>query len=254
MDKQHIKKLAADPNFIPGIYNYCDRWCERCAFTSRCMNFALSEEHFCDPQTRDLNNKAFWEKLSEIFRLTREMIEEGARERGIDLSSIDLQAAQDEQERIDKAAEDHECCRAAKSYSERVMDWFDAAEGLFEQKADELNLQARLELPQSDPAGQASGIKDAIDIIRWYQHFIYVKLMRAVQGELDDVPGDADGSAKVALIAMDRSIAAWGLMHEHFPQRADEILDMLVYLDRLRKRTEEIFPNARAFVRPGFDW
>ena len=26
--------------FILGIYNYCDRWCETCAFTSRCRVFA----------------------------------------------------------------------------------------------------------------------------------------------------------------------------------------------------------------------
>jgi hypothetical protein len=26
--------------FIVGIFNYCDRWCERCAFTSRCRVFA----------------------------------------------------------------------------------------------------------------------------------------------------------------------------------------------------------------------
>lgn len=26
--------------FILGIYNYCDRWCESCAFTSRCGAFA----------------------------------------------------------------------------------------------------------------------------------------------------------------------------------------------------------------------
>ena len=43
---------------------------------------------------------------------------------------------------------------------------------------------------------------------RWYQHFIYVKLIRAVQGKLeetpqslDEFPKDFDGSAKVALIA-----------------------------------------------------
>jgi hypothetical protein len=253
MDKQHIKKLAGDPNFIPGIYNYCDRWCERCPFTSRCMNFALSEEHFSDPQTRDLNNKAFWEKLSEIFRLTAEMVEETAREQGIDLDSMDLQATQDERESIENAAEDHECCRAAKSYSEWVKDWFDSAESLFEQKTDELSLQARLELPESDPAGQASGIKDAVDIIRWYQHFIYVKLARALQGKLDDVAGDSDGSAKVALIAIARSIAAWGQMCEHFPQRQDDVLDILVHLEQLRKKAQTTFPNAMAFIRPGLD-
>ncbi len=95
---------------------------------------------------------------------------------------------------------------------------------------------------------------------RWYQHFIYVKLLRAVQGKLeetpqglDEFPKDSDGSAKVALIAIDRSIAAWGQMREHFPQRRDDILDVLVHLDRLRRKTETLFPDARAFVRPGFD-
>ena len=41
MDKDWIKGMAKNPDFIPGIYNYCDRWCERCAFTARCMNFAM---------------------------------------------------------------------------------------------------------------------------------------------------------------------------------------------------------------------
>jgi len=44
MDKDRMDDLARDPRFIPGIYNYCDRWCERCAFTSRCMNYAMGEE------------------------------------------------------------------------------------------------------------------------------------------------------------------------------------------------------------------
>ena len=26
--------------FIVGVYNYCDAWCDRCAFTSRCRLFA----------------------------------------------------------------------------------------------------------------------------------------------------------------------------------------------------------------------
>ena len=60
-------------------------------------------------------------------------------------------------------------------------------------------------------------------------------------------------SAKVALIAIDRSIAAWGQIYKHFPEHTNDILDILVHLDRLRRKTETTFPNARAFVRPGFD-
>ncbi len=260
MDKEYIKKLAENPNLIPGIYNYCDRWCERCQFTSRCMNFALSEEEFADPQTHDINNEAFWEKLSEIFQLTLEMLKETAREQGIDLDSPDLQQAADERETIRNSAKHHECPCAAKVYGQMVNDWFDSAKELFEEKADDLSLQVRLELPDSNPAEEVGNLKDSVDIIRWYQHFIYVKLIRAVQGQLvdisqglDEFPKDSDGSAKVALIAIDRSIAAWGQMREHFPQRRDDILDVLVHLDRLRRKTETLFPDARAFVRPGFD-
>jgi hypothetical protein len=71
---------------------------------------------------------------------------------------------------------------------------------------------------------------------------------------LNGFPKDSDGSAKIALIAIDRSIAAWGQMRQHLPQREDNILDILVHLDRLRRKTETVFPNAKAFVRPGFDY
>ncbi|MFQ6035176.1 MAG: hypothetical protein ACE5NM_04930 [Sedimentisphaerales bacterium] len=260
MDKEYIKKLAEDPRFIPGVYNYCDRWCERCPLTSRCMNFALSEEQFDDLQSRDINNEAFWQKLSEMFQVTLEMVKETAKEQGIDLDSLDLQQASQEHEKIRTTAENHQCCQAAKAYAEMVKNWFDSNEELFEEKANDLGLQARLELPNSDPDKEAAGLKEAVDIIRWYQHFIYVKLVRAITGSLEEIPlsleefpKDSDGSAKIALIAMDRSIAAWGQMSKYFPQCKDEILDILVHLDRLRRETESLFPDARAFSRPGFD-
>jgi len=260
MDKEYIKKLAEDPRFIPGIYNYCDRWCERCPFTSRCMNFAISEEQFDDPEAQDISNKVFWAKLSEIFQITLEMVKETAKEQGIDLDSLDLQQVEEEHEITRDLAENHECSKAAKEYGQMVKNWFDSAEELFEQKADELGMKAQLELPNSNPAKEAVNLKDAVDVIRWYQHFIYVKLIRAIRGsieensqDLDEFPKDSDGSAKIALMAMDRSIAAWGQMLEYFPQSEDKILNILIHLDRLRRKVEEVFPNARAFVRAGFD-
>ena len=260
MDKEQIRKLAENPEFISGIYNYCDRWCERCPFTSRCINFALSEEQFSDAQARDMNNQAFWQKLSEIFQITLEMVKETAQREGVDLDSLDLQAASDEDRMLRHNAESHECSRAAKAYVELVKNWFDSSKELLENKADELNLQARLELPNSDPASEAADIEDSMDVIRWYQYFIYVKLVRAVRGTLeetsqilDEFTKDSDGSSKVALIAIDRSIAAWGRIRKHFPKSQDDILDILVHLDRLRRKTEKVFPDARAFVRPGFD-
>jgi len=224
------------------------------------MNFALGEEQFGDAEDCDINNEAFWQKLSGIFQLTLEMVKETAEEKGIDLDSLDLQAASDEVRQTRDAARNHECCCAAKAYGQMVENWFDSAKDLFEKKADELNLKVRLELPESNPDEEITDIKDSVDIIRWYQYFVYVKLLRAIRGILeegsqspDEIDNDSNGSAKVALISIDRSIGAWGRMCNHFPDRKDDILDILVHLDRLRRKTETVFPDARGFVRPGFD-
>lgn len=260
MDKEYIKKLAENPNFISNIYSYCDRWCERCPFTSRCMNFALGEEQFADPQARDINNQAFWQKLTEMFQITLDMLKEIAEKEGIDLGSLDSETKAEQGRLNQESAKNHECYYAAKVYGETVDNWFDSAKDVFKKKVDELNTKARLEIPNVNPLDEVTSLKDAVEVIRWYQHQIYVKLVRAIQGKWeetsessDEFLKDSDGSAKVALIAIDRSISAWGVMLCHFPEREDDILDLLVKLDRLRRRVERIFPAARAFVRPGFD-
>jgi len=260
MDKEELKKLAKDKRFIPGIYNYCDRWCERCPFTTRCLNYETSEQHFSEPESRNIHNKLFWEKLSEVFQQTIEMIKEMAEEQGIDLDNIDTEAIEEEEKQLKQSARNHECTQSSETYHKKVDNWFDSAGNLFKVKSDELVKNILIEVPDLDPSVEATGIKDAIEVIRWYQYQIYVKLMRAVTGQLkgvpeitEDFPKDSDGSAKVALIGIDRSLAAWGILLKYFPSQEDEILPILVHLEQLRKNTEKAFPGAGAFVRPGFD-
>jgi len=260
MDKEELKKLAKDKRFIPGIYNYCDRWCEHCPFTTRCLNYETSEQHFSEPESRDIHNKLFWEKLSEVFQQTIEMIKEMAEEQGVDLDNIDTEAIEEEEKQLKQSARNHECTKSAETYHQKVDDWFDSAGNLFKVKSDELVKNILIEVPDLDPSVEATGIKDAVEVIRWYQYQIFVKLMRAVTGQLkgvpeiiEDFPKDSDGSAKIALIGIDRSLAAWGILLKYFPSQEDEILTILVHLEQLRKNTEKAFPGARAFVRPGFD-
>ena len=74
-----------------------------------------------------------------------------------------------------------------------------------------------------------------------------------MDAQLADYPKDSDGSAKVALVGIDRSISAWRLMQLAVPERSESIVPLILQLERLRKRVEKEFPNARAFIRPGFD-
>ena len=47
--RRSLKELACDPRFISGIHNYCDRWCERCPLTSRCLGYAVEQQDAGDP-------------------------------------------------------------------------------------------------------------------------------------------------------------------------------------------------------------
>lgn len=257
MDKEELKKLAEDPRFISGIHNYCDRWCERCAFTTKCMSYAISEEHFNDPQAKDINNKKYWDRLSEIFKITLEMVKESAEEMGIDIDSIDLEQGQGEEERNRAIVENNKCVQTAQAYYGLTDKWFESNKDLFEEKTEDIRSKLEMDLPGADPETELDGLKDAIEVIRWYEHFIYVKLQRAISGllsdELEQDEYDANGSAKVALIGIDRSIAAWGILRNLLEDQRDSILDILVCLGRLRKDVEKKFPAARTFIRPGLD-
>ena len=247
MNRDRLKKLAGDNRFIPGIYNYCDRWCERCPQTSRCLNFSISEEEFSDPETRDIRNEAFWNKLSGIFGETLELLREGAKKWGIELEALGSIDDIEDIKAKDVAVKNHLLCRAAKRYSEWVEDWFKGRETLFFEMAAAAREGVRLE--------------EAIEVIRWYQYFIAAKVMRAIRGKMeeeeeercDEFPSDSDGSAKIALIAIDRSIAAWAVIEHYISDCNKEVMDVITFLDGLRLAVEETFPNARSFIRPGFD-
>ena len=71
--------------------------------------------------------------------------------------------------------------------------------------------------------------------------------------EMDQYARDSDGSAKVALIGIDRSIAAWGMIRNRFPDHNGSVRALLIHLGQLRKEVENAFPEARGVIRPGFD-
>jgi hypothetical protein len=259
MKKEDVLELAKDERFISGIYNYCDRWCERCPFTSRCMNFALDDEQLFDPQSHDIRNEAFWRRLSETFRVTLELVHDLAEREGIDLDGAG-DVDEEEEKLKDELASSQKCCRMAQAYSDMVGKWFDTVAGESDQAEDDWQSEMDIPLPDEGPLGTNAPWEDGLEVVRWYQHQIYVKLMRATRGALreddrawDEFAKDSDGSAKVALIGIERSIAAWGELRPFFLAHEREVFHIVVHLEGLRKEVERVFPAARQFIRPGFD-
>lgn len=200
------------------------------------------------------------------------MISEWAEEAGVDLAAIndEVSAGRDEQR---QDAKQHELSLTARRYAEMVQQWFNEEFAVEQQVHDDTTGKSKNTEDDID-------VSDAIEVIRWYQFFVAAKVFRALMGleeqvidetssgndmfagtESDDdeevfdaaVHDDANGSAKIALIAIDRSLSAWRVLLDAVPEKAESIVPMFLELERLRRGAEQTFPHARDFMRPGFD-
>src|SRR6266550_1725118 len=186
MRSRNLIDLADNPNFISGVHNYCDRWCERCPLTARCVVYATEEaDPDIDPASHDITNAAFWQKLASIFQETREMLTALAEENGVDLSPSVLAEAEEQNDRKRKKARNHLLARAAEEYARLVDQWFENDFHQMEVFSDVAEIPG--EIIESDEY-----VNDYVEVIRWYQFFIEVKPIRSVSSRFneDEYPGD----------------------------------------------------------------
>lgn len=237
-----------NPDIIAGIHNYCDKWCQRCAMTRHCAVYAM-EEVDGDVGERDGDNEAFWSRIAEALTSALTMLRDMAEESGVDLDAVDWEAEEERQEASRREVRAHPLVRSAQDYMSGVRKWFDV-----------LETRAVTEHLDVNPSLDEQLLNELGDVIIWYHTVIHTKLHRAVWNVVEgceefypEDESDADGSAKVALISIDRSMAAWWRMLGLFPDCSSQIKKLLLHLDRLRLETEQTFPRARSFQRPGFD-
>ena len=242
MPRKTLTELAQNPDLISGIYNYCDRWCERCPLTSRCLVYASEFSENNEIENNDIRNAEFWHRLSDTLTEVRALIPLWANE----ALHLNDPAEQKMVRRQSRTVDNHPLTKAGKRYANAASDWF-------------RDLDQPNDLSTNVGTEKLQPFEEARQVIQWYQYQIAVKTMRALSArneddaEDNDVPKDSDGSAKVALIGIDRSIAAWHLMQLSLSDRAESIVPLILQLDSLRTKLEESFPEARAFIRPGFD-
>ena len=194
-----------------------------------------------------------------MLHSTLTMIKEMAKEQGIDLDSMDMEKNHNNDDPKIENSLEHLISHTSKNYAKSVDQWFNSNEYLFFEKEKEMN-RIRLISSHNNPTKEAMSINDATEIIRWYQWQIHVKLKRAIQSAsteeslgFDEFPKDSDGSAKVALISMDRSMSAWKILLTAFPEQEKQILSFVEMLEHIKNRVETQFPHARDFIRPGFN-
>ena len=236
--KDLMLEIAQEDGYIDGIFNYCDRWCERCSFTSKCRNYALSEKEAAT------NGPELWQYLEAVFKATMLMLDEITVKMWINPNEF----AKNELP-VEPDLMDHTLSKKVCDLSFGMHDW------LKQNKLGEL-LSEGIEINPSVET-RNSRFKESLEVIFWYNFFISEKIVRALRrvdkNEENEIQNDSNGSAKIGLIAFDRLIASWSVVMENMMDHEDEILKILVSLADVRKLTETTFPLARKFIRPGFD-
>ena len=235
---------ADDPHLIPGIYTYCNSWCDRCRFTERCLTFRENREY----EARHPDRGEF-DQVHHSFQQTFALLEAWCEREGIDFQTLRedavSEASSEALRRKQEAIDADPLQKLARSYSTAAFHVFqslDKAALLYE---------------------WAPEVRDAIDVIMWYSSIMPAKLCRALHAlagsadgglEWDVVQNDWNGSAKVARLGIAESRKAWDALMTAGQATPDSTMRrMIELLDRIDAEAEARFPRAMEFVRPGFD-
>jgi hypothetical protein len=227
---------------IDFISAYCDSWCERCAFTERCSAYACRIAiAMCDDAEAGLElavgvpQPVTGQRPATAGELLL------ADEVNVEPSQEELAEFERNETARDERLDAHPLTTKATAYMLQSTAWLKAHR-------------------ESLASGDAV-VREALEIVGWDAYLIGAKVHRALDGrdravhdgeeEDDPVQNDANGSAKVALISIRRSEAAWALIAQAVDDPAAATLGG--DLSELGRLVEEQFPRAMSFVRPGFD-
>jgi hypothetical protein len=228
--------------FMPGIYNYCDRWCERCPFPSRCRVYAMEMRICIDGFDGELARAA--------ASLPADPAAEGAGDECWAEAEDGLADEEIGQERLaqdvaDALAEVHPLTGGADALARLARPLIDAA-------------AARV----TAGGHETEAFRDPLDVLAHYRYFVAVKVRRALSGRddpplLDDdgrpFPSDADGSARIAYLTCAAARDAARRLAMLDPELTSLVAPFTRTADRVMDLIDEAFPGHRAFRRPGFD-
>ncbi len=251
-----LMEEAGKEHYISGVYNYCDRWCERCSFTGRCLNFAMGERQRArrraqgeDPDNPD----ALWEDFQESIHTALVMARKMAEEMGIDVENLPPDP-EEEQEPHPLEAVAWEIFNGGQSILERlgsVLEW--------ENDGAEVPVCCLDEAEET----QVWRLKESLEVIQWYHTLLVPKTHRALDEEALDAlvdgdeehlaVGDARGTAKLVHECCGRLVGALHQVETIVPQVAEQVRPAMLAAYRLREGIVAAVPGCLGYHRPGLD-
>jgi hypothetical protein len=241
---------------IAGIFNYCDRWCERCTFIDRCATGVIEQKRWA--KGADWEATDLFSELEKLYPFSEDRVSGWLQDNAInpqdiepdDAAELTLQTLKLEEEMQERGAQ----------YYLPLRDFLAANEAEF--KARGIDLFGEHDHMEGPDTQERSTFAESLLVIIWYQYFMFVKAGRAVSGLRDNngpagsqraLQSDANGSAKLAMIAAARSLGAWEMLRKLWPEKQQQILGFMREINGFRHRMERLFPHWQRFIRPGFD-
>lgn len=245
LNEEYVRETAR--SFVPskknieGIFNYCDRWCERCLFTEKCTSFEMEKEMGMH-ENQSVEDALKY--VSIMFEETGRRIEEDMERFGIDIS--DLPEINDEEL---KENEEHPIEKLSVEYMKSVSDWLDSNNDLISEHRSHLwNVSQK----------QHDKFDEIFNVITWYMTMIPVKINRALKPKdrYDDDEfyyNDKNATGRLVLDCISKSTNAFVLLMDFSIQDEDELIGFLAMLAQIKSGIVKELPDAKTYVRNGLD-
>ena len=222
--------MEIQDGFIVGVFNYCDRWCERCPLTDRCRLFADETEIDFEEGNGPLTEPRVVRERRRLFAEVSELHEKAEKLRQVAPPALSERAGY---------------LPAGLEPSTGVDPWLLAHTTEVRKKIHQLEISAN------------PSVRLAMETIQHFALYVPMKMVRTLaqvaRGGPGDQQSDANGSGKAALLGLDRMEAAWRSLIETHHVSATVAAPFLGEIARMQRNVNRAVPNARAFVRPGFD-
>ena len=225
-----LLKMARRKKFKPGIYNFCDRWCERCKDKDKCFLYAWETQRRAQNIIEGKDDN-WLDEIKHNFEITKKLIERSLKEEGIDpRKALKEKPKKHWDDNVDKRYDKFQCLIKAREYMKEVADFLDNFHKSRYRHYPKLGLEVGFE-----------DIKDEIETISWYHTFLPMKVWRTLyekeswQRERDRylknlIKKDFKKFCLLVMKCLDKSISAWrnlGKKRKEFSRPAKYFLVLL---------------------------
>ena len=246
---------------ISGIYNYCDRWCEKCSYTNRCLLFKREAErdikHILndeDPNDPEVFAKDIADSIMETYEFINKKIEEEDFPEYFDEDDFDF----DDEEIIDGEENPPAGIRTVQH------SLIDDSLTFFKEFNKYYNLVKSKYPEEAEEKEGGNNLSENLSVIAWYSPQINVKSRSCIWGKnkLTKVKNEMQKeieldilnvNSRIAFVGIEKCINALTNIYELKQDVQQETLLLLSTAKKIKEMIANEFPNVFIYKRPYFD-